>query len=98
MARGRADSRGGKWNDGGTLALDHLVLRSNSARGGLFKERSVTLTDVIVCGNTAHVGSGMFSTRNAAHAWRGPSMPTSTGRTEFLVCSVRRNNQKLGLL
>jgi hypothetical protein len=75
------------------VALDHLVLRSNFARGGgLFKERSVMLTDVIVRGNTAHVGSGMFSTRNAALTWRGPLRPTSTGRTEFLVSSVRRDN------
>jgi hypothetical protein len=54
FARSRADRRGG-WNDGGTLALDHLFLRSNSARGGLFKKTPVTLTDVIVRGNTAHV-------------------------------------------
>jgi hypothetical protein len=54
---------GGIRNDRGTLALDDIVLRGNSARngGGLFNNGSVTLTDVIVRGNHARVGGGVFN-------------------------------------
>ncbi len=58
---------GGIRNDGGTLALDDMVLRGNSARvgGGLFNNGSATLTDVIARGNHARTGGGIFNNGSA---------------------------------
>jgi hypothetical protein len=77
---GRADRGGGILNDGGTLALDHVVLRGNRARAGgeLFNNGTTTLTDVVLRGNTARVGSGLFSTRKATLTRRGLSRPAAT--------------------
>jgi hypothetical protein len=69
-------SGGGIRNNGGTLWLDHVVLRGNRARvgGGLFNDGTTTLSDVVLRGNTARLGSGMFSTRKAALTWwRSPA-------------------------
>jgi parallel beta-helix repeat protein len=69
-------SGGGIRNHGGTLWLEHVVLRGNRARvgGGLFNDGTTTLTDVVLRGNTARLGSGMFSTREAALTWwRSPA-------------------------
>ena len=82
---GRAVRGGGILNDGGTLALDHVVLRGNHARagGGLFNNGTTTLSDVVLRGNTARVGSGLFSTRKATLTRRSLSRPASTGQILF---------------
>ena len=74
---------GGILNDGGTLRLDHVVLRGNRARvgGGLFNDGSATLTDVVLRGNTARIGSGMFNTRSATLSRLDLSGSASTGQT-----------------
>jgi hypothetical protein len=73
---------GGLRNHGGTLWLDHVVLRGNRARvgGGLFNDGTTTLTDVVLRGNTARIGGDMFSTPKAALFRLGPSSPASTGQ------------------
>jgi hypothetical protein len=72
---------GGVENSGGTLALDHVVLRGNSARrgGGLFNDGTTILTDVVMRGNTARVGSGLLSTGRATLTRRRLSGPAATG-------------------
>jgi hypothetical protein len=74
---------GGILNDGGTLWLDHVVLRGNRARvgGGLFNDGTTTLTDVVLRGNTARMGSGVFNTRSATLSGLDLSSPASTGQT-----------------
>jgi hypothetical protein len=79
---GRSDRGGGILNDGGSLTLDHVVLRGNRARdgGGLFNSGSATLTDVVMHGNTARVGPNVFSTRTATLTRRGLGTPASAGQ------------------
>jgi hypothetical protein len=66
IAGGRAVRGGGILNHGGTLALDHAVLRGNRADvgGALFNDGKATLTHVVIRGNTTRVGSGLFNARN----------------------------------
>jgi hypothetical protein len=67
---------GGILNNGGTLRLDHVVLRGNRARvgGGLFNDGTAVVSDVVIRGNRARIGSGMFSTRTANLTWsRSPA-------------------------
>jgi hypothetical protein len=67
---------GGILNDGGTLWLDHVVLRGNRARvgGGLFNDGTAVVSDVVIRGNRARIGSGMFTTRTANLTWgRSPA-------------------------
>jgi hypothetical protein len=58
---------GGIQNNGGTLALDDIVLRGNSARkgGGLYNNGSVTVSDVVFRGNHAQVGGAVFNNGSA---------------------------------
>jgi hypothetical protein len=46
----------------------------------VFNDGTTTATDVVLRGNTARVGSGLFSTRKATLTWRDLSRPASTGR------------------
>jgi hypothetical protein len=76
IACGQADRRGGRGNDGGTLALDDLGLRGNSARGGgLVNNGRATLADVIGGGKQARSGGladfGTLSLTCAAEDRRG---------------------------
>jgi hypothetical protein len=45
----------------------------------LFNDGKATLTNVVIRGNTARVGSGLFSTRNATLTRRRRSNPAATG-------------------
>jgi hypothetical protein len=58
---------GGIRNNGGTLALDDIVIRGNSAGmgGGLYNNGAVTLTDVTIRGNHARKGGGVFNDGSA---------------------------------
>jgi hypothetical protein len=85
---GRADRGGGVLNDGGTLALDNVVLRGNRARigGALYNNGSATLTDVVLRGNTARVDPRIFSTPKATLAWRklpSPKLPVQILYDDF---------------
>jgi hypothetical protein len=71
--KGGRNGRGGSIrNDGGTLALDHVVLRGNPARAGgrLFGNGTTTLTDVIIRGNEARTGRGLCNAGSAIFHWR----------------------------
>ena len=59
ISGGRGGRGGGIRNDGGTLALDRVALRGNRAGvgGGLFNDGNAVLTDVVIAGNSARVGS-----------------------------------------
>jgi hypothetical protein len=78
---GKANHGGGIRNDGGTLALDQIVLRDNRARvgGGLYNNGSAALNDVTFHGNIARKGSRFFSTRKATLTENGLSSPKATG-------------------
>ena len=59
-----------------TTTIDLDDLRSHIGR-------TQTATDVVLRGNTARVGSGLFSTRKATLTWRDLSRPASTGPILF---------------
>ena len=72
ISGGKAALAGGLRNERGRLALNHVIIRRNSALvgGGLFNTGSAVLTDVVIRGNQARVGSGLFRTRRATLTWR----------------------------
>jgi hypothetical protein len=54
----------------GTPAVNHVVLRANSARvdGGLPNDGSTTRRDVAIRNNTVYMGSGLSGARDVTHA------------------------------
>ena len=92
---------GGIRNDGGTLALDDVVLRGNSARvgGGLFNNGSATLTDVIARGNHASIGGGVFNKGSATLTdvvTRGNTAVVGSGVFSARTATLTRSGLSIG--
>ena len=61
----------GMWSRALRLRWRHLMhLSSAGPVVLLFNDGTAVLTDVVIAGNSARVGSGLFSTRRATLTWR----------------------------
>ncbi len=72
ISDGRAVRGGGIRNEGGEAGTHR---RGQSAAiwprvgGGLYNDGTAVLNDVVIRGNQARIGSGLFSTRGATLTW-----------------------------
>jgi hypothetical protein len=63
IAGGNGKLGGGLLNEGGTVSLNHVVVRDNGAviGGGLYNDGMVTLNHVVIRGNRAKLGGGLYN-------------------------------------